>query len=701
MPRANFPATSIARRSSPGAVAPVRYLVAPLKAPILWIASVFRAAMNLWRALGPRWLRVLLIVSALCVVGFKQLDHFLNPNLTLETVHTVRYLNKGWSDEDRERYYRTPQGTELLGLPYAWMSNLELPLSEQRLASADAMRGWGFIVDPGQSPTELNPGNLPIGMTKHQDRNGGADRLDLTCAVCHTGELHYNGYALRVDGGQAVQSLATATRGEFITTLGASVLETYINPSKWERFADRTVGFDPNARKELRADVWDFLGGMKAFTDGVGAPEWNPVTEGRGRTDAVGRIANVVFGWNLKEPANYREANAPVSYPFLWDIWRFDWVQYTGFTNQAMARNVGESLGVLAPIDLVDDNGTVLPAAQFGQSTINIHGMRCIETVLRKLEPPRWPEDVLGNIEISSARRGKDLFANQCAFCHGPHPSASYQWPVANEQSPKIAGQVSVNPSWDDAGEVTRVGTQEFRDDWREIVWSLPWISTDVIGTDSTAADNYVDNRYDGSALAPGSEPVNAGDGLQLLLNRLVPLLYERSGVSTDEVADYDGLNVPFRISNRRAYTSRPLHGVWATPPFLHNGSVPTIYDLLSPLRARPQTFYIGDRQYNPEKLGYVTDKRPGSFLHDTRITGNTNTGHLFTDVDMPGRIGRRLSERERVDLLEYLKVLGNPDFSERLGGDPQDWSQYTSAPEKPADEQACQHPASRSGHAI
>ncbi|MEM1191597.1 MAG: di-heme-cytochrome C peroxidase [Pseudomonadota bacterium] len=695
------PAVSFLQRLSRILSAPVRWLWYLLRAGLRRLRSIFAALLVLWRSLGPRWFRGVLLLILLAVSGWRVLATVLSPNLTIETVSRLHYLNEGWSDEDRERYYRTPQGTELLGLPYDWLVNLELPLNEQRLASAETMRGWGFIVDPGQRAAPLNPGNLPVGMTRHVDRNGGADRLDLTCAMCHTGELHYQGVALRVDGGQAVQSISTVARGEFITTLGASVLATYLNPAKWKRFADRTAGADSFERARLRRDLRAFLGTLKRFGTGVGALKWYPVTEGRGRTDAVGRIANVVFGWDLEQPQNYLPANAPVSYPFIWDIWRFDWVQYTGFTNQAMARNVGESLGVLAPIDFVDTSGAVLPESQFAQTTINIHGMRCIETVLRKLEPPRWPEHILGEIDIARAQRGKDMFAEQCVFCHGPHRSQPYEWPLSSGPGVNVPGQLATNWAWDNSGEVTRQDGKAYRVDWRSALWALPWIDTEVIGTDSTAADNYVDRRYDASLLVPGSDPVNAGDGLQLLLNRVVPILYQRSGVSEAEVADYDGLNVPFRISNRRAYKSRPLHGVWATPPFLHNGSVPTIHALLSPHRARPSTFYIGNREYDPGKLGYVTEKRPGSFLHDTRIPGNGNNGHLFTDSDVPGRIGRRLSENERMDLLEYLKVLGNPDFSERLGGDPQNWSRYAPAPEHPADETACEHPASRSGHAV
>ncbi|WP_193161805.1 c-type cytochrome [Microbulbifer hainanensis] len=657
-----------------------------------WLRGLLRALVNLWKSLGPRWLRITMVIIAAGTVGYLKLVELLEPNLTEENIHRVQYLNGGWTDQQRQQFYYAPQGTELLGMDYAWFTNLELPLSHERLATASNMRGWGFIVDPGQKPSALNPGNLPVGLTHHIDAATGRERLDIGCAACHTGELHYKGTALRVDGGQAMHSISNPKRGEFITTMGASVLETLLNPAKWDRFATRLAGQDDAKRTALRKQLWQFAGALKRFHNGPGANKYYPVEEGRGRTDAVGRIANVVFGYDLDEPDNYRVADAPASYPFLWDIWRFDWVQYTGFTNQPMARNVGESLGVLAPIKLVDANGNVLQDGTFGETTVDLQGQHCVESLLRTLKPPKWPEAVLGKIDIAKARTGKALFANQCAYCHGPHTSQSYQWPLAANPSETLPGQVGVNWQWDMDGEVSRRDGALYRQDQRTTMWALPWISTDVVGTDPKLADNFIDGRYDLGKLFPGSEPVNAGHGLQLLINELVPKLYRKWGIEGAEtVADYDGLNVPFRIANKRAYKARPLHGVWATPPFLHNGSVPTIYDLLSPLRARPKTFYVGNREYNPRKLGFVTAQSPGSFFMDTTIDGNRNSGHLFTDVDMPGRIGELLTEKERYAIIEYLKVMGNPDFDSALGGDPMNWDRYSPAPQNESTQQACQ----------
>jgi len=639
-----------------------------------------------------RWILITMAIAASALAGCSIAHQFLKPNITSETISEVRYLDQGWSDEDRALFYNTPQGTELQGLHYEWLAALELPFSNEKLATEKNLRGWGFIVDSDEAGSES--GAYPVGMSKHWNPQANAYRLDLGCALCHTGELHYKGTALRVDGGQAIHGMSTGAPGEFTYSVGASTLEMKYNLAKWNRFADAIAGDDREKRKQLKRDFAAFRERFFEFADGPGNDEHFPVTEGRGRTDAVGRIGNVVFGYNLGIEENYKNADAPVSYPFLWDIWRFDWVQYTGFTNQAMARNVGESLGVMAPVKLVDKAGALLPPGEFGQSTIDIQGMQCIETTLRKLKPPKWPEDVLGEIDLDKARAGKHLFADQCAHCHGPHISKPYRWSLADSPQANPAAQNDVNWQWDMSGQVSYdEENRPVREDWRSTIWSVPWIDIKVIGTDPKAAENYNAKQYlAGPLLPPGAPKVNAGDGLQLLINQLLPVLYKNNDISSDNngIADYDGLNVPFRIANHTAYKARPLHGVWATPPFLHNGSVPTIYDLLSPRESRPARFGVGNREYNPQKLGYVTDLRRGNFEFDTTVEGNHNSGHLFTDVDEKGRIGDRLSEQQRMALIEYIKVLGNPDFSAALGGDPQNWDQYSPPPASPGGEMAC-----------
>jgi len=100
-------------------------------------------------------------------------------------------------------------------------------------------------------------------------------------------------------------------------------------------------------------------------------------------------------------------------------------------------------------------------------------------------------------------------------------------------------------------------------------------------------------------------------------------------------------------------YLRGPLDGIWARSPYLHNGSVPNIAELLKPPSERVKTFYRGNRHYDEARLGFVSDQPTEGkrilFEYDTRLIGNWNVGHDY---------GTNLSEAQRVDLIAYLKTL-------------------------------------------
>lgn len=119
----------------------------------------------------------------------------------------------------------------------------------------------------------------------------------------------------------------------------------------------------------------------------------------------------------------------------------------------------------------------------------------------------------------------------------------------------------------------------------------------------------------------------------------------------------------PIQAVLQRGYQAPPLDGVWATAPYFHNASVPTIYHVLNS-KARPKIFtrsYGGERDdYDPAKLGLkfavlkeghapATPASERRKTHDTTLPGSSNAGHTFGDV---------LSEEERSAVIEYLKTL-------------------------------------------
>lgn len=122
-------------------------------------------------------------------------------------------------------------------------------------------------------------------------------------------------------------------------------------------------------------------------------------------------------------------------------------------------------------------------------------------------------------------------------------------------------------------------------------------------------------------------------------------------------------------LASLLAYKARSLNGIWATALYLHNGFVPTLYDLLLPKKRvdnpedgeyRPDIFEVGSREFDPEKVGFKNSGYQG-FTFVANSYGNSNSGHEFTSGRAPlptGEVLRSLTKEERLDLLEYLKAL-------------------------------------------
>ena len=649
------------------------------------------------------------------------------------------YLEQGWMPEERQTFYYHPQGSAqvmLAQLRYAWFVNLELAGSRERFAAPGNMSRYGFLTDLRQQPDPgYNPGNLPVGMTKYYDAKLGAELVDFTCSLCHTGELHYRGTAIRIDGGQSMHAITSMKPGQFQADLMLAMLATYWNPWKFNRFARNVIeprltggtakDFDFDAAKsKLRAEFRQSIDTLlaNAWTD---LKHGNyPVFEGYGRTDATQRIANTVFGRHISAD-NYRAATAPVSYPHLWDIAKFDWVQWEGYASQPMARNINESLGVGARLDLFDEFGAPLPLHLRYDTSIHPDRLHEIEGTLAKLKAPRWPEQLFGKIDVEKARAGRVLFDVHCRHCHGPHldpyldpkfvdaatgerepgvtfvllddgscAASSPEHPQAgkplteaqclNLQNPQRIADVDGNLAYEIENDTLRVtGTLGAKavDEWRVALVPI----TDV-GTDRNAALNFANHRYDASRLGWTSEEllslciapdvadridpssVSAVVGLNIMSTAISNRYFEQfPPASPEELFKYMGYGIfdyprtdPGRLKN---YKSRPLHGIWATPPFLHNGSVRTVYQMISPREEREQWFWSGTKEYDPVDLGYRNLPVPGAVRYDTRVTGNDNTGHEFrAGCQSNGVIGPYLKPVERRQIIEYLKAMDYVD---------------------------------------
>ena len=554
------------------------------------------------------------------------------------------WLQQGWQSSERDWYHRADQGTLTFGIPREFFVALEQPepsaSGREMLSDPRYLDRFGFIASDGPLPIGFAVGPTTVDPATHQPWVNPRDNqpfasIGLTCAACHTGRLVYQGKEVLIDGGSGLLNL-----GQFSKALGLSMVATSYNPLRWQRFADRVLG--PNApaaaNTMLRAQFKSALARLAWQHDHDVAvqetAEHKSVEEGFGRLDALNRIGNQVFAINTRQPENYAATSAPVNFPHIWGASWFDWVQYNGSIQQPMVRNAGEALGLATPVVLGGE------ASQLLRSQLQTRTLVRMEQLLAGPQPkgrfaglraPAWPEDVLPKIDQVLAAEGAALYVTHCQGCHRPAPNSATFW--APELWERIGGGLSV--------------------------LKLKLIPITEIGTDPAQAVDMINRRV---AVLPalGIKETRFGLALGELVAATVKRAYddEVPPVPTAERAALDGFR-PNGIRAEPAYKARPLDGIWATPPFLHNGSVPTLYALLTPPGERPTVFHLGNRNYDPVDVGYVTTPLDGDFTLDTTKRGNLNTGHAFDDGPRGnGVIGPKLTPRERRALVEYLKTL-------------------------------------------
>lgn len=134
---------------------------------------------------------------------------------------------------------------------------------------------------------------------------------------------------------------------------------------------------------------------------------------------------------------------------------------------------------------------------------------------------------------------------------------------------------------------------------------------------------------------------------------RLDTYTYDLAVTQSTLYAGYDWRFSHFRKTY--GYANMPLDGAWLRAPYLHNGSVPALRDLLEPSNRRPTVFYRGDDVYEPARVGFRSsvpaDNGRIFFRYDTAAPGNSNAGHEGE------RYGTQLPPQDKDALVEYLKT--------------------------------------------
>ena len=169
--------------------------------------------------------------------------------------------------------------------------------------------------------------------------------------------------------------------------------------------------------------------------------------------------------------------------------------------------------------------------------------------------------------------------------------------------------------------------------------------------------ENFINRKVKSGVLEGEKALVLLGDKLPAETSPLDLVTHVATGALLNQpwqtikaiVKEYRSNDEPPIQTVFNSYKARPINGIWASAPYLHNGSVPSIYDLLLPAAERPVTFYVGNIELDLVKVGHVYSEAPNTSLFDTRLRGNSNAGHEY---------GTQLDDEARWELVEYIKSL-------------------------------------------
>jgi mono/diheme cytochrome c family protein len=591
-------------------------------------------------------------------------------------------IDQGWSPEQKATWYTLSQGSRLL--PLDWLRALEQPGSAAPFLDRDHIEKFRYL--PGASPGQ---GDLPVGFAIDDQRDRRFSRITklrwkkpqseqeqwvgMNCAACHTAELTFKGKRLRVEGGPTLADFQN-----FMRTLVRALVATRDDAGKFSRFAAAVLkdANTPSNQGLLRTALANLIDWQLK----VETANETPLEYGFARLDAFGHIFNKVL-LRLEAPGQqYRNpSDAPVSYPFLWNTRQQDKVQWNGIAPNtmlgpleigALGRNVGEVTGVFADLTLLRFG----PAIDGYVTSAHVKNLVKLEKQLASLKPPAWP-DAFPAIDAAKWEAGKDLFATPsagCLSCHQTLQRDDLTTRVAVQMT-RLSGARAIGT---DPWMACNAYTYQAKSG---LLWGTPSkfivFSSPPLGETAPLAD-LLGTAVVGSIFYKKADLV--GDVRQALKStNLFKLTREAdpgaAGVLAALAQPAPNADKAARLercmseaSPLLAYKGRPLAGVWATPPFLHNGSVPTLYDLLLPPDQRPQVFAVGTREFDPEKVGYVTDRTSdNSFTFRTRddagamIPGNSNTGHNYGNTS--------LTEEQRWALVEYLKAVGGRRDGNRI----------------------------------
>ncbi|MBJ3761943.1 hypothetical protein ILP92_04170 [Maribius pontilimi] len=600
-------------------------------------------------------------------------------------------LDQGWADNQRSWWYTTSQGSRLL--PLSWALALKTADGQGAMFGQPHLQLLGYLANP---VSQDNPDGLPVGFVVDHDPRRSADLmcdtfpetcrsrtmrepwLGLNCSACHTAEVTHDGRTLRIDGAPAAadfNALVVGTENALRATLddvdrfSAFAREVIGSTEDWERTSSLAVQM---------SEQIDWMEKLRRINHGDVAP-------GPARLDAQGHILTKVSAINgADDPSTAFASDAPASYPFIWNTYQQGKLQWNGIAGEvikipirgnvtdigALVRNTSEVIGVFAHIDA--NRGY---AGLGYDSSVRVREMIGLERLLSSLQSPQWPEDVLGPIDTELAARGGELFEQKCRSCHAHLAPTDIRTP-ANDR------MMSLNRAGTDVFLACNTYLRRTAAGNMRGQRTFGFVGDKIRSEDSThlmlvnAAVGAIFGKFDElvSSLFEQIEPEPEEGMMAMAMVNGVP------GEVLPGVVDPEKKRRAERCLNADsdllAYKSRPLNGIWATAPYLHNGSVPTLYDLLLPPVARnfqpdPQffpslpgptgpfrseSFAVGTGLIDTEKVGVMASGGADDWIFTVRdtagniIPGNSNAGHDYGNA--------ALTDEDRFALIEYMKGL-------------------------------------------
>ena len=542
---------------------------------------------------------------------------------------------KQWTANARKSFYVQDQGSQIM--PLSWIQALKLPDGTPFLSGS--LNRYGYLPND-HSPT---PG-LPVGFTTN---GGGSDKsIGLTCAACHTRQIEVAGTPYRIDGGPAIVNFQS-----FLSDLDTAVETILKDEATFNSFASTVLGSasTPAKVKKLHDDVsaW-FLRYDTLMKAALPSTPWGP-----SRLDAVTMIFNRLTGLDIGPPPSYmiagniKRADVPVRYPFLWNAPIQDKTQWPGFADNGdkilgLSRNLGEVFGVFATFHPKKDPNRVLGVDYLAVNSANFSGLEKLEDLIEKLGPPKWPWPV----DKTLAAKGKDIYEKTCAAgCHeikkGEFRSITHvTWATPLQDVGTDSREYDVLAGMVDTGVLNGAGIPFLDDPLKPKDTAFHVLGLAVGASIIQQAESML----------PGGGKMSTKDKLKMKLKKafLRPGLEHLGSLKgAFKTPAAKTTTEPFK------YESRVLEGIWATAPYLHNGSVPTLAELLKPAAERAASFKIGPA-YDTTNLGLAVEQTKFDYTLNTtgcdqRNSGNSRCGHEF---------GTKLSAEDKKALLEYLKIL-------------------------------------------